>query len=99
MVMLAATGGASAQSPESSEQRASAASTAPAEAQPSASSPISIDQLTLSDDMLGAIGWRPIAEGRVEAAASTGNDSTHHAAFRASDTYGGVGVELTGYWL
>ncbi len=97
--MLTAASSARAQSPEPPVDHTSAASSAPAPAQTSATSPtspIAIDQLTLSDDLLGAVGWRPIANGRLEALASTGNESTHHGAVRASDTLGGVGVELTG---
>src|SRR5262249_28130866 len=33
---------------------------------------------------------------RLEAIASTGNDATHRAAVRATDTLGGVGIELAG---
>lgn len=61
---------------------------------PTAAGPI--DQLTLDDDLIAATGLRPIAERRVEAAASTGTDATHRAAARATDTLGGFGVELAG---
>ena len=99
MIMLTAASSARAQSPEPPVDQTSAASEAPGATQTSATSatsPIAIDQLTLSDDLLGAVGWRPIASGRLEALASTGNESTHYGALRASDTLGGVGLELTG---
>lgn len=94
--MIAAAGSARAQSAEPPKEQASAASSAPAQPQGSAAAPIAIDQLTLDDDLLGAVGWRPIDKRRVELLAATGNESTHQAALRASDTVGGVGIELTG---
>ncbi len=58
--------------------------------------PIAIDQLTLNDDLIGALGLRPIGERRGEALVSTGTNATHRAALRASDELGGAGIELTG---
>ncbi|HEY5949031.1 MAG TPA: TonB-dependent receptor [Kofleriaceae bacterium] len=101
--MMVAAGYAHAQSqsaPEAGEvptqARASTDSTAESSAPEAPASPIAIDQLTLSDDMLAAVGVRPIENHRVEALVSSGTDSTHHAAVRATDTLAGAGVELTG---
>ncbi|HEY5922160.1 MAG TPA: TonB-dependent receptor [Kofleriaceae bacterium] len=98
MIMLVAAGSAHAQSqstqehveaPTSNDATASGAPVLP-------DAPIAIDQLTLSDDLIGALGLRPIASGRIEALISAGNESTQHAALRATEKLGGVGFELTG---
>lgn len=93
--MIAAAGPARAQSPEPPTEHASAESSAPTDAPASARAPIAIDQLTLDDDLLGAVGWRPIDRRRIEVLAATGNESTHQAALRATDIVGDVGIELT----
>ena len=99
MIMLVAAASAHAQSPEQQDDaaaRASTATTAEAAA-PEVSGPI--DQLTLSDALIAATGWRPIGERRGELRLSTGTDATHQGAARASDTLGGAGIELTGSML
>src|SRR5512139_1084052 len=98
MIIVVAAGPARAQSPDPQDRPEAHAGT-PAPAGPSsAPEPVpAIDRLTLSDDMIGAVGWRTIGEQhRLEALAATGNEATHRAALRATDTLGGVGVELTG---
>jgi len=89
--MLVAAGTAHAQPVE---PEGGASTPAPNASRPSP--PLAIDQLTLSDDLIAAVGLRPIGDRRVEARVSTGNDATHHAALRATDTFLGAGVELTG---
>jgi outer membrane receptor protein involved in Fe transport len=61
--------------------------------------PVSIDELTVSDDLLAATGFRPIGTRRGELLVATGTDATHHGAARVSDTVGGAGIELTGTML
>jgi outer membrane receptor protein involved in Fe transport len=106
MIMLVAAGPALAQSagpaelldPSSATPGVSSTTEAPA-LEASAESAVAIDQLTLGDDLIGAIGWRPLGNRRGELVLSTGTDATHHAAARASDTLGSVGIELTGTWI
>jgi iron complex outermembrane recepter protein len=98
MIMLVAAASAHAQSASPQDDAAARASTeTTAEAAAPEAGPI--DQLTLSDDLIAAVGWRRIGERRGELLVSTGTDATHHSAARASDTLGGVGVELTGTML
>ena len=52
--------------------------------------------LALADDLIAAVGGRPIAQGRVEALIATGTDATHTARLRVTDTIGTTRVELTG---
>lgn len=54
------------------------------------------DQLTLTDDLIAAVGGRPITGRRVEALVATGSDATHQAALRATDRLGSLRFELTG---
>lgn len=94
MVVAAGSAHAAHAQPVEPEGGASAdAAPAPTTSQPS---PLAIDQLTLSDDLIAAVGLRPIGDRRVEARVSTGNDATHQAALRATDTILGAGLELTG---
>lgn len=54
------------------------------------------EQLTLTDDLVAAVGLRPISDGRLEVLAATGSDATHQAALRATDRIGAWHGELTG---
>jgi outer membrane receptor protein involved in Fe transport len=100
MIMLVVAHSAYAEPAQPAEPIDEATVRATTSAQPSESSArdaaIAIDQLTLADDLIGAAGLRPIGARRGEVLVSTGNDATHQAAGRASDTVGGAGVELTG---
>jgi outer membrane receptor protein involved in Fe transport len=100
MIMLVAAGSAHAQSREPQDEPSARASTeTTTEAPPPKPVGAPIDQLTLSDDLIAATGFRPIGERRGELLISTGTAATHHGAARASDTLGGVGIELTGSML
>jgi hypothetical protein len=95
MIVLVAAGHAHGQSqvpPADAEAPASAA--APGSSAPAPRLPI--DQLTLHDDLIAAIGMRPVGERRLEALVSTGSDATRRAAARASTTVGHLRFELTG---
>ncbi len=52
--------------------------------------------LSLADDLLVAIGGRPIEGRRIETLVATGSDATHQAALRATDRFGSLHFELTG---
>lgn len=54
------------------------------------------DQLTLTDDLIAAVGGRPITKRRLEVLVATGSDDTHQAALRATDRFGSLRFELTG---
>jgi iron complex outermembrane recepter protein len=99
MIMLVAAGHAHAQSESQDASTRAATETAAPEAPAPSRSSAPIDELTLSDDLIAAAGWRPIGERRGEVSVSTGTHATHHGAARATDTLGGVGVELTGTML
>jgi outer membrane receptor protein involved in Fe transport len=98
MIIVVATGSASAQSPDPTDGRDTPE--AGAEQRPAAeAAPVpapAIDRLTLDDDLIAAVGLRTLGEHRLEALVSTGNDATSRAALRATDTFRGVGVEVTG---
>ncbi len=97
--MIAAAGSAHAQAPEPAQVPAPApadgsAGVTTATAAPDA--PAVIDDLTLADDLMAAVGLRPITQRRVEALVETGSDATHRAAVRATDKRGSLGLEVTG---
>lgn len=54
------------------------------------------DQLSLADDLLVAIGGRPIEGRRLETLVATGSGATHQVALRATDGFGALRFELTG---
>jgi outer membrane receptor protein involved in Fe transport len=108
MIMLVAASRAHAQSPAQPPARGSheplAATGAPGadhtpaagEAPTSERLPVAIDRLTVTDDLIAAVGLRAIAQRRFEALVATGSDATHRAAVRATDKRGSLGFELTG---
>lgn len=91
--MLAAGGLAHAQAPDEPQPGDSSGETTAATA-PDAPSPI--DELTLADDLIAAVGLRPITQRRLEALVDTGTDAMHQAALRATEKRGSLGVELAG---
>ncbi len=91
--MVAAAGSAHAQAPEQPQPGESQSGTTAATA---LDAPRPIDELTLADDLIAAVGLRPITQRRVEVLAETGSDATHQGALRATEKRGTLGLELAG---
>jgi outer membrane receptor protein involved in Fe transport len=77
-----------------------AAGTARAET-PAAPPPpaLPLDRLTVTDDMIVAVGGRKIEGRRVEALVATGSEATHRGAARLTEKLGRLRVEVTGVVL